>query len=97
MAVAVYFHPRGMTLEQFDEIGRRLEAGGHLPPKGGLHLSCFGTDGDLMVYNVWESQEAFDEFGKVLMPIIAEVGIEGDPPQVMQLHRMEQPGEVHVS
>jgi hypothetical protein len=38
------------------------------------HFSCFGPDGDLMVYEVWESQEAFEEYGKVLIPILTRIG-----------------------
>ncbi len=78
-----------MTLEQFDEINRRLEAAGHVPPEGAVHLSCFGTDGDLMVYNVWESQEAFEAFAKVLMPIISAVGVKAEP-AVMPVRRLIQ-------
>ena len=90
MAIAVYFHPKNMTLQQFDEINRRLEQSGLVgPPEGGIHLSCFGSDGDLMVYNVWASQEAFEAFGKTLMPIIKDLGIEVEP-AVMPLHRLNQ-------
>jgi hypothetical protein len=28
MAIAVYFHPEGMTLKQFEEIHRRLDEAG---------------------------------------------------------------------
>jgi hypothetical protein len=95
MAVAVYFHPESLTLEQFDEINRQLEAAGSVgPPEGGLHLSCFGEDGHLMVYNVWESQQAFEEFGKILMPIIEGLGIKAEP-AVMPVHRLDQ-SEVHL-
>jgi hypothetical protein len=90
MAVAVYFHPKNMTLKQFDEIDRRLdESGQGGPPDGALHLSCFGEDGDLMVYNIWESPEAYEAFSKVLMPILNDVGVEVEP-VLMPLHRLNQ-------
>jgi len=90
VAIAVYFHPKGMTLKQFEETHRRLDQAGVSKPNGRIHHSCFGTDGDLMVYDVWESPETFDAFGKTLMPILAEVGIDAGEPAVMPIHRLSQ-------
>jgi hypothetical protein len=90
MAIAVYFHPKGMTLAQFEDVHARLEKAGNGNPKGRIHHSCIGEDGDLMVYDIWESQDAFDAFGGVLMPIIGEVGIEVGQPDVLNIHRLEQ-------
>jgi hypothetical protein len=50
--------------------------------------SCFGTDNALMVYEVWESQQAFEEFGPVLMPILHKVGIDPGTPDVMPVHNL---------
>ena len=97
MAVGAYFHPKGMTLAQFNEIHRLLDEAGAGGVAGMIHHSCFGDDGDLMVYDVWESQEAFEEFGKVLMPIIAKVGVDVGEPAMMTVHRIDQVGEVHIS
>ncbi|HYA69034.1 MAG TPA: hypothetical protein VED63_09910 [Acidimicrobiales bacterium] len=91
MAIAVHFHPKGMTLDQFNESHRRLDAAGAAAASPGrLHHSCFGDDGDLMVFQVWESMEAFEAFGATLMPILAEVGIDPGEPSVMAVHRFEQ-------
>ena len=89
MAIAVYFHPKGMSLEEFEEIHRRLdEGGGH--GAGRLHHSCFGEDRDLMVYDIWESPEAFAAFGAVLQPILAEVGVDAGEPAIMPVHKLIQ-------
>jgi hypothetical protein len=93
MAIAVYFHPNGMTLEQFEETHRRLAAAGAAEPTGRLHHSCFGEDGDLMVYDIWESPESFEAFGATLMPILDEVGIDAGEPAIMPIHRLEQTGD----
>jgi len=90
MAFAVYFHPQGMTLAQFEEVHKLLKDSGQDDPSARIHHSCFGTDGDLMVYDIWESQEAFEAFGAVLMPIIAKVGFDVGQPAVMPIHRLEQ-------
>ena len=65
MAIAVYFHPKNMTLPQFEEAHRRLADAGAAEPDGRIHHSCFGEDGGLMVYDIWESPEAFEAFGGV--------------------------------
>ena len=90
MAVAAYFHPKNLTLDQFNEVHRRLEKAGAQPSPHRLHHSCFGEDGDLMVYEIWDSPESFQAFGEVLMPILAEVGIDPGEPAVMPIHRLDQ-------
>jgi hypothetical protein len=90
MAIAVYFHPKSMTLEMFEQTRRRLQELGADEPEGRIHHSCFGEDGDLMVYDVWDSAQSFETFGGVLMPILQEVGIDAGEPSVMTLHRLEQ-------
>jgi hypothetical protein len=90
MAIAVYFHPKSMKLEQFKETHARLADAGQAEPEGRLHHSCFGDDGDLMVYDVWESTEAFEAFGSTLMPILAEIGIDPGEPAIMPIHRLQQ-------
>jgi hypothetical protein len=90
MAIAAYFHPKDMTLAQFAEIHKRLDelGDGHNPHR--LHHSCFGEDGDLMVYDIWDSPEAFQEFGAALMPILAEIGLEVPPPDILPIQRIIQ-------
>jgi len=90
MAIAVYFQPKDMTLEQFLEIHRRLEAAGEGRNEHRLHHSGFGEDGHLMVYDIWDTEEAFQAFGQVLMPILAEVGVDPGEPTVMPVHTIIQ-------
>ena len=90
MAISVYFNPKGMTLAEFEEIHHRLDATGEDHAAGRVHHSCFGEEGDLMVYDIWESPEAFAEFGKLLQPILAAVGVDAGEPAVMPLHKLIQ-------
>jgi hypothetical protein len=90
MAIAVYFHPNGMTLEKFEETHRRLAELGQAEPEGRIHHSCFGQDGDLMVYDIWESPESFEAFGATLIPILGELGIDPGEPAIMAIHRLQQ-------
>ncbi len=88
--IAVYFSPKGMTLAQFNEVWRLLQESGTPEPSGRVHHSCFGEDGSLMVYDIWESEEAFAKFGETLMPIIGQIGIDIGEPQIMRIQRLEQ-------
>lgn len=90
MAIAAYFHPKALTLAQFNAVHERLKAAGAANPKGRLHHSCIGPDGDLMVYDVWDSQESFEAFGAILMPIIGELGLDVGTPDVIEVQRIEQ-------
>ena len=76
MSILIRFSPANMTSQEYDETVRRLEESGGFPPEGLEYHVCFGTDGNLRVSEIWSSQEQLDAFGKRLMPILAEVGIE---------------------
>ncbi len=88
MAIGVYFHPGSMTTAQYDEITSELEAAGEGRPAGRISHCSFGPPDNMMVFDIWENQEAFEEFGKVLMPILAKIGLESGPPDVMPIHHM---------
>jgi hypothetical protein len=88
MAIGIYFHPKSLSAGQYDEAIKELDAAGAGRPAGRIHHSCFGPDGDLMVYEVWESQQAFEDYGKVLMPILHKTGIDPGTPDVMPVHNM---------
>ena len=76
MSIAVRFHVKNLTAEQYDEVVRREEATDTFPPDGREYHVCFGTDGDLHVSEVWDSREHFEAYGPLLMPILEEVGIQ---------------------
>ena len=76
--IAVYLHPDGMTKTQYEQIAGKLEASA-APRQGLKHHSCFGEDGHLMVFDVWESQADWDAFVSHLTPILEELGIGGEP------------------
>ena len=90
MAIAVFFQHPNLTLAAFDEVDRRMRdvIGGQ--PAGLVHHSVYGTDGELMTFEIWNSEEEFRAFGATLMPIIAELGLEAGPPAVLPLHRLFQ-------
>jgi hypothetical protein len=87
MSIVVRFSPRSLTMEKHNEVTRRLEESGAWPPDGLDYHIVFGSEGDLRVSEIWDSQEQFGAFGETLMPILADVGIEfsGDP-EIFEIH-----------
>ena len=74
MAILMTSHPAADTVAQYDDLIRKLEDAGHGNPPGRLsHVAALKGTGCFIV-DVWESQEAFDAFASVLIPLIEEVG-----------------------
>jgi hypothetical protein len=90
MAIGVYINPVSATAAQYDEIIRRLDAAGAGKPAGRLYHACFGSGDKLQVFDIWESQQAFDKFGETMMPIVQEVGVDLGQPMVEPVHNLIQ-------
>ena len=88
MSILIRFAPASLTAEQYDESVRRLEGAGAWPPDGLDYHVCFGTDGNLRVSEIWDSQEQLDAFAERLMPVLSEVGIDPGEPEVMEIHNI---------
>jgi hypothetical protein len=88
MSVLIRFAPASLTAAQYDESIRKLEESGDFPPDGLDYHVCFGTDGNLRVSEIWDSQEQLDAFGERLMPILSEIGIEPGTPELMEIHNI---------
>lgn len=90
MSIVVRFNPANLTTELYDESVRKLEeAEVEFPPEGLDYHVCFGSDGDLRVSEVWDSEEQFEAFGKRLTPVLAEVGIQrAAPPEHFEVQNI---------
>lgn len=88
MAVGYYFHPESMSADQYDRVIRRLEEEGAGSPPGRSYHCSFEVGNGLHVFDVWESEEQFAEFGKTLMPILGEEGIDPGEPDVAPVHNV---------
>ena len=49
---------------------------------------AFGSDGSPKVSEIWDSREQWEEFGKRLMPLLADIGIQAGEPEVLQIHKI---------
>ena len=88
MAVVLRFAPAGMTLEKYNETVRRLEAAGAGSPQGRLYHVCFGDTNSVRVSDIWDSMESFEKFGETLRPILADLGVEPDDPEILSVHNI---------
>ena len=88
MALGFYFTPSSFTPGAYDEAVSRLEAAGAGAPPGRLYHVALETDGQIQVFDIWDSQESFDAFGETLVPIMSALG--ADPGQLMvsQVHNI---------
>jgi hypothetical protein len=88
MAVVLRFAPQGMTAAKYDETTKKLEQAGAGSPAGRLYHVCFGDKNNLRVSDIWDSRESFERFGKTLIPILQEAGIEPGEPEVLEVHNI---------
>ena len=88
MSIAVYFNPDTLTQDLYVQTIAKLAAAGTGAPAGREYHAAFGAPDHLMVFDVWESAEAFEAFGPTLMPVLEELGINAGEPDVMPVHHV---------
>jgi hypothetical protein len=88
MSIVVRFSPPSLSAASYDQTVQTLEGQGDWPPDGLDYHVCFGTDGNLLVSEIWDSQEQFEAFGERLMPVLEQAGIEPGEPTVFEVHNV---------
>jgi hypothetical protein len=90
MSIVVRYAPvPSSTIEQYDEVMRRLEQSGEMPPDGFDYHVAFISDGQLLVSEVWDSQEQLQAFGERVMPLLRDVELEhSGQPQVFEVYNI---------
>jgi hypothetical protein len=88
MALGFYFTNRNFSQDRYEEGIRQLEAAGAAAPKGRSYHVALEKDGEIIVFDIWESQEEFDAFGPTLMPILTGLGVEVAEPVVGRVHNI---------
>ena len=85
MPIVAVFEASGLTQQSYEETVRRLSGKNRMsspsdwPVEGLLvHVAGQGANG-FRVVDVWASEEAFRRFGEKLIPVLREVGIQGEP------------------
>ena len=90
MPIGIYFEAQNLTAETYAAINARL---GDLddPPGRTLH-AAFHVGDQLHVFDVWESRDAFEAFGAVLLPLLAEHGADPGQPRMGEIERIVTAG-----
>ena len=85
MPIVAVFEVPGLTQQNYEETVRRIAEKNRMsspsdwPVEGLLaHVAGQGAKG-FRVVDVWTSEEAFRRFGEKLIPVLRELGIEGQP------------------
>ena len=92
MSIVARFSPMNLTRVKYDEVVRRLEQAGQWPNPQGLELHVlFGSEGDLRVSEIWDSQESMQAYMAKVFPIMDEVGIElASEPEIFEVHNISK-------
>ncbi len=88
MAIVMRSKAQGVNAAKYDEVIRRLEAAGAGAPAGRLYHVCFGNKEELRVSDIWDSMENFEAFGKTLMPIMQDLGVDPVEPEILEVHNI---------
>jgi hypothetical protein len=87
MSIVVRFGPQSNTIEQYNQVLRRLEESDNWPPDGLDYHVAFGPSSDLRVSEIWDSHEKWEAFLEHLMPLLADAGIQvAGEPEVFEVH-----------
>ena len=87
MAIVVRYSPLNLTEKDYNQVNEKLRAqvGEDMPDGMVMHV-LFGTDGDLKISEIWDSQEQWQAFGEKLNPILEEAGAQtSGPPEVFEV------------
>ena len=90
MSIVVRYAPvPASTVEQYDEVTRRLQESGHMPADGFDYHVAFLSGGQLLVSEVWDSPEQLEAFGKRVMSLLADVALEhSGQPEIFRVHNI---------
>jgi hypothetical protein len=90
MSIVVRYAPvPSSTIEQYDEVMRRLEESDEMPADGFDYHVAFLSDGQLLVSEVWDSREQLEAFGRRVMPLLRDVALEhSGQPQIFEVHNI---------
>jgi quinol monooxygenase YgiN len=89
MAVLMILDWKGVSADDYERVneamGIRTDADA---PEGLLlHTAAVTDDGDVIIADVWESEQALGRFAETrLMPALRQVGVPEVPPRVMPVH-----------
>ena len=95
MAIVVVLDMPGMTQALYEQSAEKVagrpgpvENVSDWPVAGLISHTAAPTDKGWLVVDVWESEEAFQQFGRTLMPILRDLGLPDVKPQTHQVFKV---------
>jgi hypothetical protein len=88
VALGFYFTHGGFTPDKYNDVIKELDAAGAGAPNGRSIHVALESNGEIQVFDVWNSQEEFDAFGSTLLPILAAHDVELKEPMVARVHNV---------
>jgi hypothetical protein len=85
MAIVIKFKHNGFSAARYNEVLKKLQAAGLGNPKGRIYHVSYGDSNEVDIFDVWESMQDFDAFGKVLIPILTSQGVELGKPDIQEI------------
>ena len=82
----VQFNIPGMTVQQYDQCWEELVTAGLTNPAGRTHHVAGKEGNNFVVIEIWESEEAFNNFGETLFPILERAGVTFVQPVITPVH-----------
>jgi hypothetical protein len=94
MPIMALFRSPRIDQALYDKIIQELDLERQPTPGALTHACAFDQDG-ICVADVWESRQAFDAFlNDRLRPVFAKLGIEFEPPMVLETYAFNVTDEV---
>lgn len=95
MAIVVILDMPGMTQALYEQSAEKVagrpgpvESVSDWPVAGLVSHTAAPTDKGWLVVDVWESEEAFQQFGRTLMPILRDLGLPDVTPRTHQVFKV---------
>lgn len=90
MSILIRYAPSSLTREKYDKVNEILRENnpGEIPPALQLH-ALFGDEGDMLVSEIWESEEAWQQaWDGGLKAALSATGVDISEPQKYPVHEL---------
>ncbi len=83
--IVALFNVVGYTAEQYSQVIKDLGASGKLKDPAYINRVVAKQPDGLLIIDVWESEEALNEFAETLVPILIKNGVKPAQPTILPL------------
>jgi len=95
--IVIQFSIKKMNKAQYDQVITDLEAAGFGNVPGRLYHVAAPHGEGWHVTDVWESEEAFNNFAETMIPILASTGVEPAEPLILPVHHIIMKENINAS